>query len=92
MGRSTIEHIGLETDFVQREAYRIRDDDPLSAEIEIVYSIAIGRGDWKTRSETRTLMRADKTHFILEASLDAYEGDKQLVSRRWNERIPRDFN
>ena len=92
MGRSTIEHIGLETDFVQREAYRIRDDDPLSAEIEIAYSIAIGRGDWKTRSETRTVMRADKTHFIIEASLDAYEGEKQLVSRRWNERIPRDFN
>jgi hypothetical protein len=92
MGRTTIEHIGLETDFVQRESYRIRDDDPLSAEIEIVYSIAIGRGDWKTRSETRTLMRADKTHFIIEASLDAYEGDKQLVSRRWDERIPRDFN
>ena len=92
MGRSTIEHIGLETDFVQREAYRIRDDDPLSAEIEIAYSIAIGRGDWKTRSETRTLMRADKTHFIIEASLDVYEGEKQLVKRRWNERIPRDFN
>jgi len=92
MGRSTIEHIGLETDFVQRESYRIRDDDPLSAEIEIVYSIAIGRGDWKTRSETRTVMRADKTHFIIEASLDAYDGGKQLVSRRWDERIPRDFN
>jgi uncharacterized protein len=92
MGRATIGHIGLETDFVQRESYRIRDDDPLSAEIEIVYSIAIGRGDWKTRSETRTVMRADKTHFIIEASLDAYEGDKQLVSRRWGERIPRDFN
>jgi putative CocE/NonD family hydrolase len=92
MGRATIEHIGLETDFVQREAYRIRDDDPLSAEVEIAYSIAIGRGDWKTRGETRTVMRADKTHFIIEASLDAYEGDKRLVSRRWNERIPRDFN
>ena len=92
MGRATIEHIGLETDFVQREAYRIRDDDPLSAEVEIAYSIAIGRGDWMTRGETRTVMRADKTHFIIEASLDAYEGDKRLVSRRWNERIPRDFN
>ena len=55
-------------------------------------SIAIGRGDWQTRGETRTVMRADKTHFIIEASLDAYEGDKQLVKRRWNERIPRDFN
>ncbi len=37
------------------------------------------------------MMRADKTHFILEGFLDAYEGEKQLLSRRWNERIPRDF-
>ncbi|HKI19500.1 MAG TPA: CocE/NonD family hydrolase, partial [Isosphaeraceae bacterium] len=70
MGHFTIDHIGLETDFVQREAYRIRDDDPLSAEIEISYAISIGRGNWRTRSQTRTVMRADKTHFILTASLD----------------------
>jgi len=91
MGHFTIEHIGLESDFVQSEAYRIKDDDPLSAEIEIRYTIAIGRGDWRTRTETRTVMRADKTHFMLEGFLDAYEGEKQLISRRWNERIPRDF-
>jgi uncharacterized protein len=92
MGRSTIDHIGLETDFVQREAYRIRDDDPLSAEVEITYSIAIGRGDWQTRTETRTVMRADKTHFLIEATLDAYEGETKLLSRQWNDRIARDFN
>ncbi len=91
MGHVTIDHIGLESDFVQSEAYRIKDDDPLSAEIDIRYSISIGRGDWRTRTETRTMMRADKTHFILEGFLDAYEGEKQLLSRRWNERIPRDF-
>jgi hypothetical protein len=91
MGNFTIEHLGLETDFVQSEAYRIKDDDPLSAEIDIRYTISIGRGDWQTRSETRTTMRADKTHFMLEGFLDAFEGDKQLVSRHWNERIPRDL-
>jgi len=91
MGRFTIDHIGLETDFVQREAYRIRDDDPLTAEIEISYTISIGRGEWRTRSDTRTVMRADKTHFILEASLDAYEGDQRIVSRNWQERIARDM-
>jgi len=91
MGHFTIDHIGLETDFVQREAYRIRDDDPLSAEIEISYAISIGRGDWRTRSLTRTVMRADKTHFILEASLDAYEGDRRVASRNWQERIARDM-
>jgi uncharacterized protein len=92
MGRFTIDHIGLETDFVQREAYRIREEDPLSAEVEIAYSIEIARGDWQTRTETRTLMRADRTHFLIEAELKAYEGDRQLLVRRWNERIARDFN
>jgi uncharacterized protein len=91
MGHFTIDHIGLETDFVQREAYRIRDDDPLTAEIEISYAISIGRGDWRTRSLTRTVMRADKTHFILEASLDAYDGDQRIASRNWQERIARDM-
>jgi hypothetical protein len=89
-GRWTVDHIGLETDFMQREAYRIADDDPLAAEIEISYSIAIGRGDWRTRAETRSVMRADKTHFVIEASLDAYEGETRLISRNWQERIPRD--
>jgi hypothetical protein len=90
MGRFTIDHFGLETDFVQSEAYRIGDNDPLSAEIDIRYVISIGRGDWQTRTETRTVMRADKTHFLLEGTLNAFEGDKQLLARKWQERIPRD--
>jgi uncharacterized protein len=92
MGRFTIDRLGLETDFVQSEAYRIGEDDPLSAEIDIRYVISIGRREWQTRTETRTVMRADKTHFILEASLEAFEGDRRLLSRQWQDRIPRDFN
>ena len=92
LGHYTIDHIGLETDYVHREAYRIRDDDPLSAEIEISFVITIGRGDWKARSETWTVMRADKTDFHIEAKLNSFEGDKPVFSREWKERIPRDFN
>ncbi len=92
MGHYTMDRIGLETDFVQREAYRIRDDDPLSAEVEIAYTVKIGRGDWRTRTETRTIMRADKTHFRIEARLEAYEGETQVFARDWDERIPRDLN
>ena len=91
MGRFTMDRLGLETDFVQSEAYRIGEDDPLSAEIDIRYVISIGRKEWQTRTETRTIMRADKMHFILEASLEAFEGDKRVLSRQWQERIPRDF-
>jgi putative CocE/NonD family hydrolase len=91
-GHFTIDHTGQETDYVHRESYRIRDDDPLSAEIEIETTISIGRGDWRTRSETRTLMRADRTDFHLEARLESFENEAKVISRSWRERIPRDLN
>jgi len=92
LGHYTIDHTGQETDYIHREAYRIRDDDPLSAEIEIGFVISIGRGDWRTRSETSTLLRADGTHFHVEAKLDAFENETPVFSRKWKESIPRDFN
>jgi hypothetical protein len=92
LGHYTIDHTGQETDYIHREAYRIRDDDPLSAEIEISFAISIGRSDWKTRSETWTLLRADRTHFHVEAKLEAFENETQVFSRSWKESIPRDFN
>jgi putative CocE/NonD family hydrolase len=91
-GDFTIDPIGLDTDATQHLAYRIREGDPLSAEVVITDSYKLGRGDWRTRTETRTVMRSDKTHFILEATLDAYEGERRVLSRNWSERIPRDFN
>jgi putative CocE/NonD family hydrolase len=92
LGHFTIDHTGQETDYVHRETYRIRDDDPLSAEIEIVSVIGIGRGEWRTRGETWTRMRADKTDFRIEATLKAFDGEEMVVSRRWDETIPRDHN
>ena len=56
------------------------------------FDIAIGRGDWRTRSKTWTLLRADKTNFHVEARLEAFEGDAQVVAREWKESVPRDFN
>jgi hypothetical protein len=37
-------------------------------------------------------MRSDKTHFHIEARLDSYEGETPVFSRKWKEKIPRDFN
>ena len=92
LGHYTIDNTGQETDYVHREAYRIRDDDPLSAEIEISFDIAIGRDAWRTRTKTWTVLRADNTRFHVEATLEAYEGESQVASRAWKESIPRDFN
>ena len=43
-------------------------------------------------SETRTLLRADRTHFHVEAKLEAFENETVVFSRSWMESIPRDFN
>ncbi len=90
-GRYTIDPIGLETDHAKKEAFRIRDDDPASAAIDIANIRRIGRGAWRARTETRTVMRATATEFIVDATLDAYEGETRIVSRTWNVRHKRDF-
>ena len=45
------------------ERYRIRPDDPLSAEADCVYHHELSRGDWVARSVTRTTLKGDATHF-----------------------------
>jgi hypothetical protein len=89
-GRSTIDALGLETESIQRETYRIQARDPLSALVDISYTMCVGRGAWQTRTETRTVMRATKEAFLLEATLDAYEGETRILSRNWSRSVPRD--
>jgi putative CocE/NonD family hydrolase len=89
-GRSTILPHGLETESIQREVYRIQARDPLSASVEVSCTLAVGRGDWQTRADSRTVMTATKTEFVIDATLDAFEGDTRVASRTWSTRIPRD--
>lgn len=88
-GDSIIDSIGLRTDYIQKETYSICDDDPLSAIVKINTTISISRGEWRTRTETTSMMTADNTHYFLEANLCAYEGDRLILSRNWSEKIAR---
>jgi hypothetical protein len=51
------------------------------------------RGDWQVRVESRTRMRATREHFLIDAELDAYEGEdeRRVFSRSWHTEIPRDL-
>jgi putative CocE/NonD family hydrolase len=90
-GEVRIDAIGLEISSAEREEYRITDEDPLSARIEIVWTQRVGRGAWRTRTETRTVMTATRDEFHLHAELDAYEGETRVVSRNWDRKVPRDL-
>ena len=89
-GLTTIAALGLQTQQEHRETYRIAARDPLSAVVDISYTMRVGRGEWQTRTESRTVMRATKDHFLLEAQLDAFEGETRVLSRNWTRQVPRD--
>ncbi len=89
--RARIEAIGTEIEIESRTEYRIQDDDPLSARIETARSQTVLRGAIETRTELRASMSATATHFEVEASLQAFEGEAVVCRRAWREAIPRDL-
>ncbi len=84
------ESTGMEVGKVITEIWDIHPDDPLSARHETHWSFTVGRGAWKTRTETHTVMTADATQFHITAWLEAYEGETCLTRRGWDFSIPRD--
>jgi hypothetical protein len=90
-GHYTIEPIGLDVEHDKREVFRVADDEPTSAVADIAYRRRVSRGAWRTRTETHTVMRATASEFVVEATLDAYEGETRILSRNWQVRHKRDF-
>jgi uncharacterized protein len=92
-GHHRIDAHGLEYDGVRSTESRIDPDDPNSAVVTKRYGLKVGRGGWRVRTETSTTMRSTPDSFLLEASLEAYEGvdDRLVLSRVWRRTIPRDL-
>ncbi len=88
--RVRIEAIGTEIEVQFRMEHRIRDDDPLSARVEMERRTTVLRGTIETRTELRATLRATATGFEVEALLEAFEGDALVCRRAWREVVPRD--
>jgi hypothetical protein len=50
------------------------------------------RGAWRIRTESRTRVTCTKREFVIRGSLEAYEGDRQVFERTFEERVPRKGN
>jgi putative CocE/NonD family hydrolase len=71
--------------------YHIHPDDPTSACVDLKSTETYGReGQLDARIEAHQKMTCDKTHFIIEASVDVFDGEEPVHSRQWNKRIARD--
>lgn len=84
-----LEH-GLVTGSVARERWDIHPDDPLSARGACHWTEEMIRDGIHLRTEARCRMWSDATTFHLEATLDAYENDRRVLSREVRDDIPRD--
>jgi len=86
---SALDPIGLELGHGVLEQMRIRPDDPLSASVEIEHVTTMRRSTWDVRVRTRTRTTATRDEIRIEAKLEAREGGRELLVRRWDERVPR---
>ncbi|MGH6717947.1 MAG: CocE/NonD family hydrolase [Alphaproteobacteria bacterium] len=86
-----INAIDLEMFETPIQHWSIVDGDPLSARAEFASTTLRRRGDWSVRVETRTVMSVTKDHWVIAATLEAFEGDRRAFARTWDTSIPRDL-
>lgn len=82
---------GVEYGSTNRNTYTISEGEPLSAEVCCEWTLDVGRGEWQTRLESVSTMKADAERFFITNVLTAFEGEEQVFTKKWNSEIPRDF-
>lgn len=80
---------GLVIDEAMTERWEIRPDDPLSARALHVWDQRRSRGDWSIRTLAEAEMTATATHFRMRARLVAWEGDREVFRRDWDDEVER---
>jgi hypothetical protein len=88
-GTARIEAIGVDARFAKATHYTIDARDPLSARHANTMTLALGHDGWHPRIEARTVMTASAEHFLLEADLEAFDGDRRVFARSWTRAVPR---
>ncbi|UVC15881.1 CocE/NonD family hydrolase [Mesorhizobium onobrychidis] len=83
-----LEH-GLANGSIARETWAIHPDDPLSASGKTHWTQTLSRNGWSVRTVTSAEMRSDAQNFMVNARIEAYEGEKLVFERNFDEKIPR---
>lgn len=86
-----IKAVDLEVGYSTVKHFRIGEEDPGTAQAEVIQKTWFRRGGWKIRIETRTSFSSNPDDFVLEAELTAYEDDQQCFTRTWARRLKRDL-
>ena len=64
---------------------------PLSAVASMQRTMTVARDDWKVRIETSMRLSCTRDTFRLAASMRAFDGEKEVCHRTWDQSIKRDL-
>ena len=86
-----LHHTGTELrkDVTEKYYYSNNKYDTVRGEVKSVREFR--REGWKIKTITRTILTSTRTHFLIRATLDAYEGDLRVYNKSFDERIARDL-
>lgn len=90
-GLRRLDHNGIVYGTKNHNVWRIRENDPLSAETESNWEVDLSDADISVHIKTQSHMRCDADNFYLINSLQAYENDEEIYRNRWEKTIPRHF-
>jgi hypothetical protein len=91
-GRNRYDAIDLIAEARSKERYTVIEDEPLSATAEVSWTWEFERRDWRIRTESWTRVTCTKRDFVIEAKLEAYEGERKVFGREFEEEIRRNGN
>jgi hypothetical protein len=90
-GSFRVDDIDLTIRIMRDHRSTIFPDDPTSAKTVTFWRRSYGRGEWKVSAESRITLASDRENFKVTATLDAFEGDRRIFSKNWDETIKRDL-
>ncbi|MSP81482.1 MAG: CocE/NonD family hydrolase [Alphaproteobacteria bacterium] len=90
-GKTRLEDIGLTLSAGCVDTHRIVDGDPSSMTSTSAWTVTLERGDWRIRTQTHLVLGATPTAFVINGTLQAFEGETRVFARTWDRTIPRDL-
>ena len=82
---------GLITGETMSELWEIAPEDPTSARAVHVWEQRLSRGDWAVKTRAEAEMTCTASHLRMTASLKAWEGDRLIFERAWDDLVERRF-
>lgn len=90
-GRTKLNETGTEFGDTTERIYRIAANNPLSAQASMQQETQFDRPDWSFRIETYSSMCATVDEFVIDATVECFDGKELFHSVEWKHRIPRQW-